>query len=467
MPLGIEEVRHDAAALHRFIDSIASGCVRTEDYPSYAKASKKLFEYIYSLAQATKAHLAQFLADLDPTLANTDPEDFYSRTQVIRTLRTSWFELHQLVKPALDADTLHVPYSLIDALTARLQKIQGFENVQFAVLHTTELNYFQISASYVQTVAQDIGAIVTKAQAFPTDLGIIALPYSQASAIFLNVALAHEMGHFAFQIRNESVRLSPAVISTVQAKTARTLTSLELVWCKDRVLRWCEEIYCDLFALWLIGPSFSFSYIELFAFSRVTPKFSPGTTALPPVAALATFRDSHPAAAFRLGEHVRFLRSAGLDWWEKIKTSSSHYIRLLAEAEALPENSFTYASQQRDDLKAISLAAFFVVVPLISNSLRSTFGTVPSESKSFEDSRASIIEYLSYGIVPSRLVSGDEVQTPSSVALINSAHLFYLDDLDNLIGRIQGANVDCLECRALWSERVEMWTSKALEDVSA
>src|SRR5450755_780939 len=64
---------------------------------------KKFFKYIHSLGEATKNYLAQFVSSLDPNLASSDPQDFYSQTQVIRTLRHSWFDLHQLVKPALDA----------------------------------------------------------------------------------------------------------------------------------------------------------------------------------------------------------------------------------------------------------------------------------------------------------------------------------------------------------------------------
>src|SRR5271157_2735918 len=105
MPAGIDEVRHDAAALHRFIDSIAIDCNRDEDYPTYVEPSKEFFGYISGLADATKSYLAQFVDALDPSLATTDPQDFYSQTQVIRTLRLTWFRLHELVKPALDADT--------------------------------------------------------------------------------------------------------------------------------------------------------------------------------------------------------------------------------------------------------------------------------------------------------------------------------------------------------------------------
>ena len=254
MPPRIEDVRHDAAALHRFIDSIASGCRVAEGYPSYAKSSTDFFEYIHLLGEKTKAFLARFVDDLDPQLAVDDPQDFYGRTQIIRNLRFNWFELHKLVKPALDADTLHVPCPLVDALTARLRMIHGLKNARFAVLHTNQLNYFQIGARGVRDFAAGIATIVPDAPPFPKNLGIIAHPYSQSSSIFLNFLLAHEMGHFAFQERREAKRILPGIAKSLK-KSIKSLKkstpSMNLglrdpEWCRDRVLDWCEEIYCDL-----------------------------------------------------------------------------------------------------------------------------------------------------------------------------------------------------------------------------
>ena len=194
MPPSIGEVRHDLAALSRFIDSIALDCVRDDYFPAYVEASKRFLIYIDDLARATKSYLSQFLSTLDPALPLADPEDFYDRTKVVRTLRMAWFQLHELIKPALDADTLHVPYWIVNSLTARFRLLPGFHDVDFAVLHATELNYFQIGANYIRTLADNIRSIVTNAPPFPPDLGIIALPYSQSSSLFLNAPLAHEIG---------------------------------------------------------------------------------------------------------------------------------------------------------------------------------------------------------------------------------------------------------------------------------
>jgi hypothetical protein len=161
--------------------------------------------------------------------------------------------------------------------------ISGLKNARFAVLHTNELNYFQIGARDVREFAAGIAMIVPNAPPFPKDMGIIAHPYSQSSSIFLNFALAHEMGHFVFQERREAKRILPGIVRSLKASIKslkKSTPSMNLglrdpEWCRDRVLDWCEEIYCDLFALWLIGPCFTFSFIELFALSRLAPSVAP------------------------------------------------------------------------------------------------------------------------------------------------------------------------------------------------
>lgn len=469
MALGIDEVRHDAAALHRFIDSIVSECNPSSDQPSFLGPTKELLRYVRSLADATKRYLAEFVGKLDSNLPATDPDDFYSRTQPLQTLRLFWFNLHELIKPALDADTLHIPFPLIAALSSKLHRVPGLDRVEFAVLHCSEVNYFQIRAGYVRDLATEIKAIVKDAPEFPPNLGIIALPYSQATTFFLNTALAHEIGHFVYQERNISLQFRPPVFRAIAPLDGTQLSKQDFTWCMDCVLQWCEEIYCDLFALWLIGPAFSFAFIELFSLTRLAPLPASAAASLSPIASKANFRQSHPAEAFRLAAHLRFLKSPDLGWWDGIggvKDSPSHYVRLLADAEALPQSCFTFPSKNEQPRARVALAAFFQVVAEVEKAVRDTFTGVPSEADSFFCQQQAIREYLSHGVVPSRLVSGSFSGTPSAAAVVNSAYLFCLDHLDDLIGKIQGADKDCLECRAYWTTRVELWTRKALEDIN-
>jgi hypothetical protein len=284
------------------------------------------------------------------------------------------------------------------------------------------------------------------------------------------------MGHFAFQERAEADRIRPAIANALRATIAgMTLGSRDPEWCRDRVLGWCEEIYCDLFALWLIGPCFSFSFIEIFALSRLVPSVSPTGDKVPGIAMAASFTDSHPAMAFRIGEQVRFLQRKELGWWDEInekadekdQPATSHYLTVMAEAEGLPKDAFKFQSQSKPALSQVILETFLLAVGEVSNVVKEAFAGVPSEIGLFHDQRSVIEKYLSFGVVPSRLVFLDgTVQSPNVVSLLNAANLFYLERLDNLIDQIDRQRSDCLECRARWTERIEMWTSKALEDIA-
>jgi hypothetical protein len=462
----IEAVRHDAASLYHFVESISKDC-DCGDHPSYVKSSTDFFSYIRELSSAIKKFLKDFVENLDPALATSNPVDFNNQAQVIRNLRFNLFEFHKLIKPALDADTLHGPYPLLDALTLRLRQIPGFESAEFVLIHTSDLNYYQIGASNVRQLADLVAALIPGAPVFPKHLGVVGIPYSQSAGLFLNVALAHEMGHFVFQERLLRAQLSHVATQAVLACAGSgNALGLNLAWCRDRVLGWCEEIYCDLFALWLIGPAFSFSFIELFAYSRVAPPLSKSANTQVSIASEVKFYPSHPAPALRLREHVVFMREASLDWWKEIEQGSSHYLDLLKDASTLDNNLFTFSDQKGGNLEKIALDAFFKVVDKVHETVRSTFTNVPTGVTEFVRDRQSIQDYLSYGLVPSRLVTDLGIIIPPTVSLITSSYIFYLESLDLLINRVDGAENNCLECRSHWSGAIEMWTTKALEDVN-
>jgi hypothetical protein len=74
--------------------------------------------------------------------------------------------------------------------------------------------------------------------------------------------------------------------------------------------------------------------------------------------------------------------------------------------------------------------------------------------------------YLSHGVVPSTLVQERKEKSPDAIALINAAYLFYLESLPELMQKIANQDENRLIHRSKWAERVEMWTLKALEDLT-
>lgn len=193
MPIEVASVRHDAAVLYRFIDSV---CALAEERSSsvYVPASDEFFEYIRDLGRKTKAYLEEFPKNL-PT------DDFLKLIyrQKLTALNDGWAELHQFVRPATDADTLNTPFSLLLAFYRKIHKITGFENARFTVFHIDEVNYLQVRASWFRELAQKLGSQIPNPPTFPQGLGLIGIPYSQSSAVFLNALVPHEMGHFVFQ----------------------------------------------------------------------------------------------------------------------------------------------------------------------------------------------------------------------------------------------------------------------------
>ena len=132
-----------------------------------------------------------------------------------------------------------------------------------AVLHTEWLNYLQVVASRIRSTADDIATLVG-ARSFPPDLGLIGIPYSQSESVFLNCLIAHEIGHFIFgelQLKKSLGVKTREIIDSVFADVSvsvlpdrQQLRQIPTI-CAD----WTEELFCDLFAVRLIGPCYSYA----------------------------------------------------------------------------------------------------------------------------------------------------------------------------------------------------------------
>jgi hypothetical protein len=146
--------------------------------PAYLKPSKKFFEGIRQLGNATKAYLNQFSAK-----APKDSRLYQHYRQKLETIRSGWFEFHQFIKPAIDADTLNMPYPLVEALTRRLNGIDGVDKTTFVLFHFHEVNYLQVRVSEIKRTADRLTSIIPDSPPFESDLGMIGIPYSQSSPL--------------------------------------------------------------------------------------------------------------------------------------------------------------------------------------------------------------------------------------------------------------------------------------------
>jgi hypothetical protein len=181
-------------------------------------------------------------------------------------------------------------------------------------------------------------------------------------------------------------------------------------------------------------------------------------------AGLTEFKE-YPPDLFRLRQQVSVLKQD--KWWPYVHKIDSHYVRTLEAAGDLEEQTFKMQNYFNTDPEII-LAAFFAIVPKISDKLDAITKDLKLGTDEWQTNDQAISLYLENGIVPSSILSassaGDFIH-PKPVSLLNASYKFYLQGLDFLIPNIDGAKVDNKEDRVKWAKKVEMWTAKAIEDV--
>lgn len=449
----LADLIRDAASLHQFIGSIYKR--RDEPERTHREATVQFLRYVRELGENSQTFLQTYIqravdAPGDISLAR------YER-QGLTTIRDFWGSLHELVRPAEDAHTLSIPVAFIEFLKRTLSQVQGLEGCDLAISHTTALNYFFNPRADLKYYAEKYQAVVGGSPAFPRKLALIEMPYSQGTNLFMNLVICHELGHFAFEELGIEASLSREIDDVLKTLSGYDeMSEPDLSWCRERLKYWSEEIYCDRFAVGLIGPAYSFAYVELFDMI--------GTSDTGDV---VEFYDTHPADACRFKEHEDQLRSCG--WWDLLgQNPRTSYVDLISKLAGVPEAEYTYDSEEKTSLADPVLKAFLALKPKIASLVRDTLRDKMRRFRGDADRKeiGLVRRYLGYGVVPSTLVSNKEETVPDPVALINGAYLFYLESLSELMKKIAGQSEISLSHRSKWAERVEMWTLKALEDLS-
>ena len=148
-------VRQESAALFRFVDAIVRRCAEIHEYPVYAETSKTFINHMSVLGTETKHFLEQF-----PESAEKDKRTANSKRKKLHSLRISWEALHEYLKPALDADTLHIPSPLILALQDEIHKVKEAGMLKFTVFHSDRVNYLQLPPGTIKETADLIAELV-------------------------------------------------------------------------------------------------------------------------------------------------------------------------------------------------------------------------------------------------------------------------------------------------------------------
>ncbi len=379
--------------------------------------------------------------------------------------------MHQFVKPVLDADTLKLPTAFLQGLISRFQEIPRFSSTDFIFYHSSQLNYFNVKLGIFKSRADQISRFVDGPK-FPENLGLIGIPYSQSASLFINCLIPHEMGHYVFGELSLRKEFCKSIEETLIQHLSVGFPGGRRTALIECIANWIEELFCDLFAVRLVGFSFSLAFVELFNSATALDdqsRYLESKEAL-------EFSPNYPPNLFRLRKQVAVLKSDG--WWEELQKTDSHYVRTLEAADKLDDTNFTFGVIEPSDKSynpARVVEIFFGILPSIIDKLDAiTAGD--ARAAGFQDGAALwkssgklIEEYLKNGVVPSSLIrdNGSEQVFPSPVALINASYRFYADveSIPKLLSSIEGMNCNSIGDLSYWSRRVEMWTTKAIEDV--
>jgi hypothetical protein len=420
---------------------------------NHREATVEFLKYIADLGRKTERYLQNFAStppDPDPHLAAIDRGN-------LAILRNFWFDLHEFVQPSRDADTLHSPAVLISQLEEQLSTIPRLGGCKLLISHTAELNYVQSPRQELRERAESYVGIVPGSPPFPSKMALIAIPYSQDESLFSNLIICHEIGHFVFEQLHLERKLFPRIKRALQKPNP--LSATDLSWCLQRVWSWAEEIFCDRFAISLVGPAFSFSYIEMFDVLGIADADK-----------INDFTDTHPSDSCRFFEHSEQLKRTG--WWSLLDQRDSTYTDLIRKLANVPSRRYRFYSEEenKSKLEKRALKAFLEIQHFVGVLVSNVFQG--SESRFHGSEEAACVEaiekYLSWGVVPATIIHDKKAFRPDPVLLINAAYQFYLEGIPTLIGRIKQPRREQLQYvsqQEKWSQRVEQWTIKALEDL--
>jgi len=225
--------------------------------------------------------------------------------------------------------------------------------------------------------------------------------------------------------------------------------------------KWSEELFCDLLAVYLVGPAYSYAYVELFDISVILDRKNS-------IAAdeIRPFHPAYPSDLFRVRQQAELLKR--LDWWKHVSVVQSRSARTLEASLSVGEADFI--AVEADQRKPL-VEAFTRVLPEISSQLGKIAGAWDTGVYQFAELWTTIAEYLDQGVVPSsinvRTGPGKyEIAIPSALTLVNASFRYYLERIEKLMSAVKDQDPTVAEKRVYWINRLQSWTAKALEDIA-
>lgn len=434
-----------AALLLRASDAVGMFCAEQVESFAYPEPTLKLFSYVGRIRELTREYVNTWLARSE----KADDLAVIAESSFL-TLAKFWSELHRYIKPAADAHALVAPSPLLRLARKRLGGVTGMSQSDFVVLITHELNYEHRPGKKMAAVK-----LIFRDDPFPPEIGFLAMPYSMGATLFANVLLYHELGHFAWLRLNDAGE--PGISSlgqTVADAITRRLPSFKGMGDPDKtrnvsvVDTWLRELFCDLFAVRLIGPAFSLAFWD---FKNILPGDEDEDSRF----------TSHPAPNARLLYQRQQLEEDG--WWQLLEADVQYRdIPPIARMRGTPEaGSDKYGSDSVSTRDLVPV--FFDCAGSVQALVKKVTNGIQSAALAFDANRNQVSSLLANGVVPSYKLDGSHGLLEEAV--INSAYLFVQGLISMLERRIADQEDGAAAKRYRTIQRIDAWTLKAIEDL--
>ena len=194
MPDLKDKVRNEGFCLLRLCKDLSEFIDLGQTRKSYLYETKGFLEYIISSLKAVDEFVRKTInKKMAHPLVKAKLREFDFIRKVL-----SW--LYILVKEAIDADTLSIPYSLTIFLNHTATKMQKQGKVSLVVLGSSDLMYYKCNLKHLRNLTWHLESTVIKDYpVLPEDIGILKFPYCAAQEVLVNCILFHEMGHYIYE----------------------------------------------------------------------------------------------------------------------------------------------------------------------------------------------------------------------------------------------------------------------------
>jgi hypothetical protein len=407
------DIRRGIANLYRLLSSLEHHIQKHRVSFYYTSDAEHFLDAMVTAISLTKSYLGTRHFRLNAVTSPPSDTVFGDLKTDLRLLSGSWITLHDFLKPATDAHLLCIPNALVQLLVHHFKRE-----------HTPVV-------SAVQSVAHLIKAESKMGARFPAKLGLIVLPFSSGAQLFQNTLLYHELGEYVYGERGIDKELRDEVGNGLSRED------------KERVVSWCRELFCDLLAVRLIGPVFSFAfadYIELIGDWQLD------------------WRRKHPPDDERLAEQLTLLGDLG--WWAHLQTHAPSSCKWL-ESTCAEKRRTRLATQKVDGLQK----RFAKLKTFVRTKAAFCTGNAGRPEKGIEAKWKGVSVCLEHGIVPSAICRQADFADLSPVTVINGAYFFERTEIDGLLAIISKRSSRRAADRAFLQARIEEWAQKAIDDI--